>query len=49
MTTLIVLFILFVLLDIIALIWGFDSRDRIDCAEWKRRREWVLSHPMHHD
>ena len=49
MTLLAIVFILFVLLDVAALRWGYDSRDGISCAEWKRRQEWVLSHLMHHD
>jgi hypothetical protein len=49
MTILAILFILFILLDVAALRWGYDSRDGIKGAEWKRRREWVLSHAMHYD
>jgi hypothetical protein len=29
-----------VLLDIAALMWGADSRDGLDSAEWARRRGW---------
>jgi hypothetical protein len=29
--------ILLVALDLAALCWGFDSRDRIDSHEWERR------------
>jgi hypothetical protein len=49
MTTLAILFMLFILLDVAALRWGHDSRDGINCAEWKRQQEWMLSHLMHHD
>ena len=49
MTVLALLFIIFVLLDVAALRWGYDSRDEINCAEWRRRQEWALSHLMHHD
>jgi hypothetical protein len=49
MTILAILVILFILLDIAALRWGYDSRDEINCAEWKRRQEWALSHLMRHD
>ena len=49
MTTLLIVFILFVLLDVAALRWGCDSRDGVNGAEWKRRQEWALSHLMHHD
>jgi len=49
MAIMIILFILFILLDVVALRWGYDSRDEINGDEWKRRGEWVLSHAMHHD
>ncbi len=49
MTTLAILFIMFVLLDVAALRWGYDSRDGINDTEWRRRQEWALSHLMHHD
>lgn len=49
MTMLAILFIVFILLDFAALRWGYDSRDGINGAEWKRRQEWALSHLMHHD
>lgn len=32
--------ILFVLLDIIALRWGADSRDTFNSPEWKRYKEF---------
>jgi hypothetical protein len=44
MSILIVAFVLFVLLDVAAIRWGYDSRDGIDSAEWARRKEWQLSH-----
>ena len=44
MAILIISFVLFVLLDLAALRWGYDSRDGIDSAEWARRQEWQLSH-----
>ena len=50
MTVLLIVFILFVLLDVAALRWGYDSRDGINGAEWTRRQEWLLTHPaVHHD
>jgi hypothetical protein len=49
MTMLLIVFILFVLLDIAALRWGYDSRDGINGAEWRRRQERLLAHPAHHD
>ena len=44
MTILIIVFILFILLDIAALRWGSDSRDGVNCAEWQRRQEWLFAH-----
>ncbi len=49
MGILIIAFILFVLLDIAAMLWGYDSRDGIDSAEWMRRQEWQLSHLTRQD
>jgi hypothetical protein len=49
MTILAILVLLFILLDVAALRWGDDSRDEINCAEWKRRQEWALSHLTRHD
>jgi hypothetical protein len=49
MIALLIVFILFVLLDIAALRWGCDSRDGVNAAEWTRREEWLLAHPAHHD
>ena len=34
---LLLLFFLFILLDLAALRWGADSRDTIDSPEWERR------------
>lgn len=49
MTILLIILILFVLLDVAALRWGYDSRDGVNGAEWTRRQEWLLTHPIHHD
>jgi hypothetical protein len=46
---LIIMVALIILLDVVALRWGMDSRDDINGAEWERRTSWALSHPMHHD
>lgn len=46
---LLIMVALIILLDVVALRWGMDSRDGIDGAEWARRAKWALSHPMHHD
>ncbi len=32
-----------VLLDIVAMRWGFDSRDDLNNPEWERRKVWGLS------
>jgi len=37
METLIILLIVVIALDLAALRWGFDSRDRIDSPAWRRR------------
>ena len=43
-------FLLIILvLDIIALRWGHDSRDSLESAEWERRKAWYLLTPAHHD
>lgn len=31
------------LLDVLALRWGVDSRDKLDSPEWERRRWWGMS------
>jgi hypothetical protein len=49
MITLIISFVLFILLDIAAMRWGYDSRDGIDSPEWRRRQEWQLSHLTYQD
>ncbi len=42
MEMLIGLFIVIVALDLAALRWGFDSRDRIDSPEWRRKRNGTI-------
>lgn len=32
--------LLFVLLDLIALRWGTDTREKINSCEWKNRMQW---------
>jgi hypothetical protein len=46
---LIVAFVLFILLDIASMRWGYDSRDGIDSAKWMRRQEWQLAHLTRQD
>jgi hypothetical protein len=49
MIMLAIVFILIIVLNVGALRWGYDSRDGIDSAEWKRRREWAFSHRQYRD
>lgn len=44
MATFIVLLIALVVLDLVALRWGFDSRDEVESPEWERRRAWKAFH-----
>ena len=44
MATFIVLLITLVVLDLVALRWGFDSRDEVEDPEWERRRAWKAFH-----
>ena len=39
METLLIVIMLFIVLDVASLRWGFDSTDRINSLEWKRRQE----------
>ena len=45
MDTVVLLFVLIgiVLLDIVAILHGFDSRDKLESPEWERRRWWGMS------
>ncbi len=40
MLTIITLLSLFIVLDIAALRWGFDSTDKTTSCEWERRWHW---------
>jgi hypothetical protein len=40
MLTIITLLSLFIILDIAALHWGFDSTDNAASCEWERRWHW---------
>ena len=37
MLTIIIIVALFIVLDIAALRWGFDSSERVNSCEWERR------------
>jgi len=43
MFTIIILLCLFIVLDIAALRWGFDSTDKAISCEWERRWHWYDS------
>jgi hypothetical protein len=44
METLFIVIMLFIVLDIASLLWGFDSTEKIDSPEWERRTAWHASH-----
>ena len=39
MEALLIVIILFIVLDIASLRWGFDTTDRFNSPQWKRRQE----------
>ena len=41
---LLILLTLFVLFDLAAMRWGFNSIDKLDSPEWERRRNWLAFH-----
>ncbi len=45
----IALLLIIIVLDIVALRWGHDSRESLESAEWERRKGWYLLMPAHHD
>lgn len=49
MEIVITLLLIIIVLDIVALRWGSDSRDSLESAEWERRKRWYLITPAHHD
>lgn len=49
MVTLILIVVVFILFDIVSLLWGYDSRDGIDSIEWVRRQEWLFLHSVQRD
>jgi hypothetical protein len=44
MTTFIILLAVLIVLDLLALRWGFDSRDGVESGEWGRLRAWKAFH-----
>ncbi|MBV9614503.1 MAG: hypothetical protein JO011_06520 [Ktedonobacteraceae bacterium] len=49
MVTLVLIVIIFILLDVTAIHWGYDSRDDINSPEWTRRQDWLFSHLTQQD
>jgi hypothetical protein len=47
METLLILILLFIVLDLAALHWGFDSTEKLESPEWERRQMWATSHHEH--
>ena len=35
-----ILLLCILILDLTAIRWGYDSRDRLNSKEWERRRHW---------
>jgi hypothetical protein len=44
METIVILLVLLVTFDIIALLWGFDSRDGIESNQSELRQQWPASY-----
>ncbi len=44
MEIILILIIALVVFDLVTFVWGFDSRDGVDAAEWERRRNWEAFH-----
>lgn len=44
MLTILILFALMIVFDLVALRRGFDSRDRFDSTEWERLHQWRAFH-----
>jgi hypothetical protein len=40
MATLLIVVMVFIVLDIASLRWGFDSTEKLDSLEWQRRATW---------
>jgi hypothetical protein len=40
----IIFIILLMVVDLIAIRWGFNSSDNIDSPEWERRQRWYGFH-----
>jgi nitrogen fixation-related uncharacterized protein len=40
METLLIVVMVFIVLDIASLRWGFDSTEKFDSPEWERRATW---------
>ena len=49
MELVITLVLIIIVLGLVALRWGHDSRDSLESPEWERRKRWYLLTPAHHD
>jgi len=49
MIMLILVVVLFILFNVVAMRWGYDSREDLNSAEWARRQEWLFSHVARQD
>jgi hypothetical protein len=49
MELVITLLLIIIVLDMVAMRWGHDSRDSLERAEWERQKRWYLLTPVHHD
>ena len=44
MELILILIVALAVFDILTFVWGFDSRESVDAAEWERRRHWLAFH-----
>ena len=44
MEIILILIVALVVFDLVTFVWGFDSRESADAAEWERRRNWEAFH-----
>ncbi len=41
METILILITALAVFDIIAFLWGFDSRDNVNSSQWEQRQHWL--------
>jgi hypothetical protein len=44
MELILILIVALAVFDLVTFMWGFDSRESVDAAEWERRRNWLAFH-----